>query len=416
MSRLILIAGKDPLRETGGGHSAYVRSWARAATAAGYAPELFAVSHERGRVETEYGTVHRVPSPLRWLPDRHRTSFRAHTVGWHAPLLARAITAHVLRAAPGGPTLLHGFGTWAMAGVLAARQLRRRGAPAAVLASVYTVMRDEYVERWRGARALAARRHEVMVLWELCMLRLVVARCERVIWREADQVLVNYRRLATQLVAAGAPAVRHLPYAPERAFLVPDADGTPPARSVTGGPLVVSVSRHDSRKGLDTLLHALARLAGNGVRFDACLLGAGPMIDAHESLRDALGLEARVGIPGFVENLEPWWRAADVFVLPSHQEGSGSLSLLEAMQHGKAIVAAAVDGIPEDVEDGRSALLVPPRDPAALADALRRLLADAELRRRLGAGARTAFEQRFSAEAMTAAVAALYDEVGARAA
>jgi hypothetical protein len=144
--RLILIAGKDPLRENGGGHSAYVRSWARAATAAGYAPDLFAVSYERGRIETEYGTVHRVPSPLRWLPDRHRTSFRTHTVGWHAPLLARAIADHVRRTPADGPTLLHDFGTWAAAGVRAARHLRRRGVRTAVLASIYTLTRDEYVE------------------------------------------------------------------------------------------------------------------------------------------------------------------------------------------------------------------------------------------------------------------------------
>lgn len=414
-ARLVFVAGKDPLRETGGGHSAYVRSWARAATAAGRRPDIFAVSRERGVVETEYGTIHRVPSPLRWLPDRDHTGFRMHTLAWHGTLLARAITTHVLDGDRGRPTLLHGFGCWAVTGVHAARRLRRHGAAATVLASSYTLMRDEYVERLRGTRAVADRRHEAMMLWELLMLRLVLQPSERTIWREADGVLVNYRRLGARLVEAGArpSVIRHVPYAAERAFMpASGSTAAPPELPAGGGPLVVSVSRHDARKGLATLLHAFARLARDGVPFRAVLLGGGPLFETHRRLRDRLGLASRVAVTGFVADLEPWWHAADVFVLPSHQEGSGSLSLLEAMQDGKAIVAADIDGIPEDVEDDRSALLVPPRDVGALATALERVVTDDALRARLGAGARAAFERRFSASAMTDAVRALYDELG----
>ena len=108
----------------------------------------------------------------------------------------------------------------------------------------------------------------------------------------------------------------------------------------------------------------------------------------------------------------PYLERADVFVLPSRAEQSGSLSLLEALQAGCAVVASRVDGIPEDVADGVSALLVEPGDPEALAGVLARLLGDTELRRRLGTGARRVFEERFSAGAFAAALGRVYAELG----
>jgi glycosyltransferase involved in cell wall biosynthesis len=105
-------------------------------------------------------------------------------------------------------------------------------------------------------------------------------------------------------------------------------------------------------------------------------------------------------------------RQADVFVLPSLQEGSGSISLLEALQMGTAVIASDCDGIPEDVVGERDALLVPPRDAGALQAALARLLADGPLRARLGQRGRQIYEQRFSARTLVSALTATYAELG----
>jgi glycosyltransferase involved in cell wall biosynthesis len=82
------------------------------------------------------------------------------------------------------------------------------------------------------------------------------------------------------------------------------------------------------------------------------------------------------------------------------------------LQSGVAIVASAIDGIPEDVTDERSALLVPAGAAAALALALRRLLTDAALRRRLAGAGRAVFQERFSAEALAAGLRTVYAELG----
>jgi glycosyltransferase involved in cell wall biosynthesis len=102
----------------------------------------------------------------------------------------------------------------------------------------------------------------------------------------------------------------------------------------------------------------------------------------------------------------------DIFVLPSIEEGSGSVSLLEAMQAGLAPVVSNVDGLPEDVTEGDNGLLVRPGDVEDLARQLKRLLTDTALRERLAAGARTTFEQRFSAGAFSADLKRVFTQFG----
>src|SRR5206468_3593341 len=105
---------------------------------------------------------------------------------------------------------------------------------------------------------------------------------------------------------------------------------------------------------------------------------------------------------------------SDVFVLPSLEEGSGSVSLLEAMQAGAAPVISRVDGLPEDVVGGESAMLVEPGDPGALAAALAELCTDPRLRREIARGAHERYRERFSAAAFAADLCSIYASVGFR--
>jgi glycosyltransferase involved in cell wall biosynthesis len=231
-------------------------------------------------------------------------------------------------------------------------------------------------------------------------------------------MVMNYessRRLFLAAYGPGAPT-RKLPYASKAAF-ADDVPGTPPDPTrlhVPAGsaPLIVSVSRHDPRKGLDVLLQALAGLRARGVPFRACLTSSGPLLSAHRRLATRLGLDQVTVFTGWVPDPILYLRAAEVFVLPSLQEGSGSLALLEALQAGCAVVASDIDGVPEDVVHGESALLVPPSDAGALQRALETVLVDAGLRSRLARAARATFETRFSADVFAAAIRDVYAELG----
>jgi glycosyltransferase involved in cell wall biosynthesis len=248
----------------------------------------------------------------------------------------------------------------------------------------------------------------------------VASRSERRGYSASRLILVNYEsvRSLVQALCGPGPDIRLVPYAAPAAFRVPDTRGgavVPEAVArlqPSEGPLIVSVSRHDPRKGVDLLVRALAGLAAAGTAFRACLVGPGPLLAANRSLASRLGLSGRVTITGHVSDVFPFLSCADVFALPSLEEGSGSVSLLEALQAATAVVASACDGIPEDLVDGRDALLVPPGGVAALQQALGRLLGDAPLRATLAARARRVYEEKFSSAMLVSALTDVYADVG----
>lgn len=167
---------------------------------------------------------------------------------------------------------------------------------------------------------------------------------------------------------------------------------------------VLAVGRLDPIKGFDVLLAALGQLRRRGVGFECTLVGEGPERPALEALRRHEGLEAQLVLAGArpQETVREALLEAAVFVMPSVVTPEGNqdgipVALMEAMASGAAVVATRVSGLPELVEDGRNGLLVPPHDPAALADAIERLLADPALRRRLGEAARETVARHFDA-------------------
>ena len=176
--------------------------------------------------------------------------------------------------------------------------------------------------------------------------------------------------------------------------------------------LIVSISRHDARKGVDVLLRALGKLHKGGLRFRACLVGGGPLLKQHRRLATQLGLSDNTHITGWVSDPIQYLRHADVFVLPSVQEGSGSLSLIEALQPGVAVVASRIDGIPEDVVHNDSALLVRLGDVCQLCESLAKVIINSALRRRLQQRSRETFLEKFSPELFTSALHETYTKLG----
>jgi glycosyltransferase involved in cell wall biosynthesis len=176
-------------------------------------------------------------------------------------------------------------------------------------------------------------------------------------------------------------------------------------------PLVVEVGRLCEVKGQRELVEALAQVPeARGVLVGADLEQGGAYERALRRRAREVGVADRVVFAGQRTDAVRVVAAADVVALPSWTEGL-PLVVLEAMAQGRAVVATPVGGTPELIVDGETGVLVPPRDPDALAAALRRVLADAELRRRFGEAGRRRVEERFSADTMARDVLALYEEV-----
>jgi glycosyltransferase involved in cell wall biosynthesis len=153
-------------------------------------------------------------------------------------------------------------------------------------------------------------------------------------------------------------------------------------------------ARMTFEKAHDVVLTALARAELSGANLLVFLAGDGPLLEQHRAAAGAMGLTERVVFGGFRRDLPALYRAADVLLLPSKWE-SLPLSIREAMGAGLPVVATAIGGIAEAVEDGASGLLIPPDDPRALADAIARLAGDAGLRSRMGQRGREICREKF---------------------
>jgi glycosyltransferase involved in cell wall biosynthesis len=173
----------------------------------------------------------------------------------------------------------------------------------------------------------------------------------------------------------------------------------PVVRGANGAPVVGSVGCLAARKDYPNLLDALALLEQRGRKFHAVLVGEGKEREALERQVERLGLGGRVRFLGERPDVERLLPGMDVFVLPSREEGIPN-ALLEAMAAGRPAVATAVGGTPEVMRDGETGWLVPPRDSAALAEALEAALRDPAEASRRGAAAQRAVRERMSIESM----------------
>jgi colanic acid/amylovoran biosynthesis glycosyltransferase len=177
---------------------------------------------------------------------------------------------------------------------------------------------------------------------------------------------------------------------------------------------LLCVARFQEKKGLDTLLAACGVLRDRGVAFHLQLIGDGPERSTLEAQLRRLHLEPHVTMPGTQpqEGVAQALKAAHVFVMPCRRDRSGDMDgiptvFMEALATARPVVSCAVSGVPELVRDGETGVLVPPDDPAALADAVARLARDPVLRARLGAQGRALVERQHDQDRNAREVVAL---------
>jgi phosphatidylinositol alpha-1,6-mannosyltransferase len=187
-----------------------------------------------------------------------------------------------------------------------------------------------------------------------------------------------------------------LPLALEPEFLEPDA-APAPLSVPAGSRVLLTVARllaSEPGKGVDTVIRAMPRLTSQCPNLYYVIVGDGDARPSLERLAAECGVGERVVFAGAQKtgSLRGFYEAADVFVMPSRQEGFG-IVYLEAMAAGKPAVAANRGGAPEVVADSETGFLVEYGDVDALAARLARLLSDDELRRRMGETARRKVEQ-----------------------
>jgi glycosyltransferase involved in cell wall biosynthesis len=181
--------------------------------------------------------------------------------------------------------------------------------------------------------------------------------------------------------------------------------------SIAGQPVIIGVAcRLVPVKGIADLLRAAAILRREGADIRVEIAGDGIERARLENLAGRLGIADVVSFLGWRDDLPMVMKRWHLFAQPSLRECFG-ISILEAMAAGLPILATAVGGIPELVENGSSGLLVAPKDPVGLADGLRALVLDPALRRRMGDAGHSRAHAEFSMGRMVSEMTDVYDSL-----
>ena len=183
---------------------------------------------------------------------------------------------------------------------------------------------------------------------------------------------------------------------------------------------IVSVGRLIEKKGFSDLVEACRVLRERGLEFRCEIIGEGPLESALRDQITAAGLTTVVVLTGPLPQGEVSERlaAGTIFVLPCVAEAGGGMDnlptvVMEAMAAGLPVVSTALGGVPEMVGHGITGLIVPERQPVALADALARILADQQFTRSLGEAGRQRAAELFAIDKSAGALRVLFKEIGA---
>jgi glycosyltransferase involved in cell wall biosynthesis len=170
-------------------------------------------------------------------------------------------------------------------------------------------------------------------------------------------------------------------------------------------PVILSVGRFVPKKGFPVLVRALHQVQQKGLRFRCYIIGGGPMQNELEKMAAELGLRDGVEFRGQMSQTEllAYYRQASLFALACEVQNDGDRDgipnvLVEAMAMGLPVVSTSISGIPELIESGVNGLLVPEKDPVALAEGIETFLRQPEMARRLGLAGRAKVERDFDAK------------------
>ena len=373
---IVLISGKHPLTAKSG-YARYAAALARNLTKLRYDVHIFCVGTHTSTTRTSVGTIHVVKIPLiNLFSGREMITLLPASIR-----LAGTVRDFIHKKET---SLIWGIGPWSLAGAW----IKEKHPSTKFFADYFTTIHHEY-------RLLPPTIESILAKLSLIP---IYSLLEWYTLRQSNVIITHYR--STETILRKEFSIR-----PSKFYRTPyaiDLAGMP-KRHAAGTPLLLTICRQDYRKGIPYLLEAYAILNRRHIPFRAVIVGGGHELVKNKLLAHELKLTS-ITFTGFVEDIKPYMNSAYCFVLPSLEEGSGSIAVLEAMAAGLPIIATNIDGIPEDIENGISGILVPPGNPYALADAIEKIVTTPRLARRLGCSAYDQYMNKYHSEKVTKAL------------
>ncbi len=180
------------------------------------------------------------------------------------------------------------------------------------------------------------------------------------------------------------------------------------------GPIIGSVGRLSREKGHADFIEAISLVVRQGYEADFVLVGDGPEKEALRAQIRRLGLEGRVHLPGYLDDMPGVYQDLDLMVLPSYTEGLPNV-VLESLAMGVPVIATRVGGTPDIISDDVSGVLIEPNSPETLAVKIAEFLDSRERFHRMAAAGRANVIANFDFAARTRRIETIYEELASKA-
>ena len=367
-----VVSGKSP-KTMPGGLGAYSYNVSKILNSLGYSVYIFGFSRDEEVVDLGFAKLVHLRNPYGKL-----LSLGASFV---SPLFVRRMHNVALQESP-HEVLIYSAGLWGIVGTEFKQKYHSATMEVRTFVGYFSTYRHDYYGQLIGAPRSDYGLYPNMLMrvayWAAC---LYYAPIEHRMLRSSDRVIVHYESTRNILLSevSGLPVNRlvKIPY------YIDLYERTSDTASMALGSVGSCCSHRQCHLQNKILARASIRssrrcVSSNGresCNLTACSAGNGIFLEYNRQLAARLGIEDEVSFLGFVDSVENILNITDIYVLPSIEEGSGAISLLEAMKKGVAILTTFCDGIPEDFVNGSTGLLVPPGQEHAMAEALEKLIA-----------------------------------------
>lgn len=391
-THVFIISGKSPVGDSGG-YPAYAYNLAHVLSSLDYKVSIFAIREKQSIKKTPYGTIHFASTKLiHFFPMLKHLALAG--LPYYSIILYKTMK-DALRVSKADHCIVWGMGPWGFPGALL-KLFPPAHVRVRLITSYFTSTRHEMRG---GFQAIRIRDYGIMPKIKYFFVYHIVAvmfhffelltlrACERIVvhYKSSARIIKNYFYVSSQKIIRfpwyvdifqreGISNMKH------RSFR---------------HPLIVSICRQDPRKGINFIIRAMSEVIKTFPEAQLLIVGSGEFLNRNKKLVAHLGLKRHISVTGFVSDIRPILKEADIAVIVPVAQGSSALTVLEAMSYGKAIIGSNCDGIPEDITHNVSGLIVPPGNIKSLSRAMIQLIKNSRLRKKLGTGALKAYKKRF---------------------
>lgn len=392
LTPVFIISGKSPLGDPGG-YPAYAHTLSNILSDLHYKVYTLAIDKTKSIKKTPYGEIHFLSNKiLSHIPLLKSLALAG--LPFYSIMFAREMVK-IVKKENIDSFILWGMGPWGFPGFIL-KFLLPKGIKVNMVTSYFTSTRHEM----KGALdAIRIKDYGIVPKIRYFMVYEIVARIfhifEKLTLMSSEIVIVHYdssKRIIKKYFNVQDKKIHLFPWYSK----IFKREGEDLAKTTKySHPLVVSICRQDPRKGINFIIHAI-RIASKTIPDINCLIvGSGSFLKLNRQLVDKLNVSKNVAVVGFASDIHPILTQADIAIVVPLAQGSSALTVSEAMSYGKAIIGSDCDGIPEDITNNTSGIIVKKANEKAIADAMIRLIEDGKLRNRLGKNAYNAYKSRF---------------------